>query len=601
MNNKNELIKLLARLWPHISVKRRRQFGLVFILMMLSALTDVISLGAVLPFIGVLVAPEQVLAHPFMEPIVEVFEIKTPNELILPLTVGFAFTAIMAAVMRIFLVWVNTRLASAIGTDMSFDAYNRTLHQPYHVHIARNSSSVISGITGKVNSVVSQVLLPLLTLLSSLILFIGVTVTLFAINPLVASAGALSFSLVYAIVSVFVRSRLQRNSQLIAREQTKVIKALQEGLGGIRDVLLGGAQKIYSDTYRKADHPLRLAQANNVFVVTSPRHFIEGLGIVLLVSFAYILSLSTGGISESLPLLAVLALGAQRLLPALQQCYSAWSTIAGNQASLADTLEILDQQISVTTRQILGGTLPLKQGIQFKDVSFRYTEVSPWVLNAISLSIPSGTNVGIVGSTGSGKSTLLDLLMGLLVPTQGEIIIDGLKLEGHNLRRWQNTIANVPQNIFLTDASIAENIAFGVALENIDFDRVIKCARTAQISKYIEESEDGYKSLVGERGVRLSGGQRQRIGIARALYKNASVLVLDEATSALDNRTESLVIDSINELKEGHTIFFIAHRLTTIMDCDIIIELDNGKVSAQGTYKELLEQSVSFREMNVNV
>jgi ATP-binding cassette, subfamily B, bacterial PglK len=597
MNNKNNFSHLLLKFWSHLHQKRHRQFGMVLVLMLISTLADVISLGAVFPFIGVLVAPEKILSYPLISDIAQFYEINSAKELVLPLTVVFASTAIVAGALRIFLLWISVRLAVSIGTDLSLDVYNRTLHQPYKVHVSRNSSGIISGITGKVNSVVSMVLLPMLTLLSSMFLLMGVTLTLFVIDPLVATIVTVGFGSVYGFISLFVRHRLKRNSELVAQEQTQVIKALQEGLGGIRDVLLDGTQKVYSNIYRKADYPLRRAQGNNTFIIGSPRFAIEALGIVLIVLLAYVLSLQIGGIIASLPLLGVIALGAQRLLPALQQCYSAWSTMVGNHASLEDVLVLLKQPLPKDTNQTLNEPLFCNKSIDFNNVSFRYSQGDPLVLNDINITIPSGVNVGIVGSTGSGKSTLLDLLMGLIEPSDGELLVDGKKINRKNLRAWQKTISHVPQNIFLTDASVSENIAFGVSPENIDLTRVKESAKLAQISEYIESCQERYNTVVGERGISLSGGQRQRLGIARALYKNANILVFDEATSALDNRTEKLVMNAIGSLERNLTVFFIAHRLTTVKECDVIIEMDDGKIIAQGTYDELLMSSPSFLNM----
>ena len=241
--------------------------------------------------------------------------------------------------------------------------------------------------------------------------------------------------------------------------------------------------------------------------------------------------------------------------------------------------------------------LPFQDAIHFDAVRFRYNSDSPWVLDGLDLTISKGTRVGLVGSTGSGKSTTLDLLMGLLSPTERNILVDGEPITGSRLKAWQRAIAHVPQGIYLADISLAENIAFGVTPNAINIDRVREAARQAQIADFIESRPDGYNVLVGERGVRLSGGQRQRIGIARALYKNASVLVFDEATSALDNATEQSVMDAIEGLNRDLTILIIAHRLTTVRRCDNIVELENGRVVAQGTYEQLLECSPSFRNM----
>jgi ATP-binding cassette, subfamily B, bacterial PglK len=591
------LPNLLSCLWHHLNWRRRRQLGLLMGLMLVSAFAEVVSLGAVLPFLGILVAPDQVFNHPIITNVALAWGITSADQLVLPLTVAFAAAALIAGAIRIFLLWTSTRFAVASGSDLSIEVYRHTLYQPYQVHLAGNSSEVISGITNKVNGVVFGVLLPLLTLVSSIVLLAAIMFALIVIDPMVASVGFVGFGTSYALITWMSRRRLHRNSQRIAHEQTQVVKALQEGLGGIRDVLLDGTQSVYCDIYHQADRPLRRAQGNNSFIGGSPRYIMEALGMVLIAALTYALSRQVGGIATALPVLGALTLGAQRLLPALQQIYGAWASIAGSHASLADTIALLDQPLPAEILQPAPEPLLFQKDIQFKGVCFRYTDDSPWVLDDLSLVIAKGARVGFVGSTGSGKSTTLDLLMGLLIATEGELLVDSQPISGNRFRAWQRTIAHVPQSIYLADTTLAENIAFGVRPDTIDLDRVRQAARQAQIADFIESSPEGYQAYVGECGIRLSGGQRQRIGIARALYKQASVLVFDEATSALDSSTEQLVMDSIEGLNRDLTILLIAHRLTTVQRCDIIVELEHGRVVAQGTYEQLLERSPSFRRM----
>lgn len=586
----------LVSLWRHLSLRRRQQVGLLFILMLASAFAEVITLGAVLPFLGVLSAPDRILTQPMAANIAATWGITSAEQLVLPLAVLFAMAALVSGAIRMLLLWANNRLAFAAGADISIDIYRRTLYQPYHTHISRNSSTVISGITHKVANA-TRVLLSLLTILSSAVLLLAIVLTLFAIDPMVATMAAIGLCSIYGLITWSLRRRLQRNSQRVAREQNQMIKALQEGLGGIRDVLLDGTQQVYCDIYRQADQRLRRAEGNNNFIGQSPRYAMEALGMVLLAVFAYGLSRTVDGIGAALPLLGVLALGAQRLLPALQQGYAAWTQIAGSQVSVADVLELLDQPLPPEALQPAPAPLFLQKTIRFDMVRFRYNSDAPWVLKDLCLTISRGARVGFVGSTGSGKSTTLDLLMGLLEPTQGQILVDGQSIGGDSRRAWQQTIAHVPQSIYLADTTLAENIAFGVPRDVIDLRRVRQAARQAQIADFIESKPEGYNALVGERGIRLSGGQRQRIGIARALYKQASVLVFDEATSALDNATEQAVMDAIENLNRDLTILLIAHRLTTVRRCDTIIELGHGQVVAQGTYEQLLEHSPSFRNM----
>ncbi len=565
--------------------------------MLIASFAEVISIGAVLPFLGVLVAPEHIFENPIMNFIAQSWEIASANQMAFLLTIAFALAAVISGIIRIVLLWLNSKLAFATGSDLSIEVYRRSLYQSYQLHMSRNSSDLISTITNKVNGVVFGVLLPLVTLVSSIVLLLAISIALIVIDPIVALISGVTFGLSYAFITWITRQRLRLNSHRIAKEQTQVIKALQEGLGGIRDVLLDGTQHFYCNIYRKADHPLKLAQANNIFIGGCPRPAIEALGMVLIAIFAYSLSSKPGGVASSLPVLGALALGTQRLLPLLQQIYSSWASITGNQFSLEDTLKLLDQPLEKYLPIDSKTQFHFERDIQFTGVNFRYSDNSPFVLENFNLSIPKGSRVGFVGVTGSGKSTAFDILMGLLTPTKGYIVVDGQPLNKIHLRSWQQTIAHVPQNIFIADATLAENIAFGIAPDDIDFDRVRLAAQKAQIDDFIQKLPEGYKAVAGERGVRLSGGQKQRIGIARALYKQASVILFDEATSALDNLTEKSVMDSIEGFNRDVTIILIAHRLSTIRHCDIIVELAHGHVVAQGTYDQLLESSPSFFKM----
>lgn len=588
---------MLLRLWRHLSRRHRVQFWLLLGLMLASALAEVVSLGAVLPFLGVLTAPEQVLQQPMVAQVARAWGMTSASELAWPLTVIFVAAIVVAGAIRMLLLWSTTRFTLTAGTELSAQTYRKTLYQGYLVHVARNSSGIISGLTYKVNSVVFGVMLQLLVLMSSAALLVAIVLALVIVDPAVATAAAVALGASYVVITWVTRHRLRRNSERIAEGQTLLVRTLQDGLGGIRDVLLDGTQPVYCDIYQRADLPLRQAQCNNTFIAQSPRFVMEALGMVLIAGLAYVLSLQQGGIASSLPVLGALALGAQRLLPALQQAYSAWQSVAGNQASLADVIDLLDQPLPADLLSPPPEPLSFRDSIRFDATRFRYSDAGPWVVDGVNLVIPKGARVGFVGSTGSGKTTLLDLLMGLLRPTSGEVLVDGQPIDGERVRAWQRAIAHVPQAIYLADSSFAENIAFGVPPGSIDLDRVREAARRAQIAEHIESRPNGYDAQVGERGIRLSGGQRQRIGLARALYKRASVLVFDEATSALDNATEQAVMQTINSLDRDLTILMIAHRLSTVRQCDAIIELAHGRVVAQGTFEELLQRSPSFRKL----
>ncbi len=571
---------------------------LLLILMVGASFAEILSIGAVLPFLAVLTAPERIFQLPSAQPFIREAGINNSSQLLLPLTITFGIAALFSGAMRLLLLWASTRLSFATGADLSISIYRRTLYQPYAVHVARNSSEVINGISGKANGVIYSIIVPLLTLISSSIMLISILVALLTVDPIIALAAFGGFGLIYAGIIKFTQNRQLINSQCIARESTQVIKSLREGLGGIRDVLIDGSQSAYCQIYRNADHPLRKAQGNNSFIGQSPRFGIEALGMMLIAVLAYVLARQPEGIAKAIPVLGALALGAQRLLPVLQGAYSSWSGIQGGQVSLRDTLELLDQPLPDYADQPPARPLPFHQQIELSNLSFRYTDQTPLVLNNLNLTISKGSRIGFIGITGSGKSTLLDIIMGLLQTTAGTMKIDAQPLVPANNRSWQAHIAHVPQAIFLADSTIEENIAFGLPKGKIDHNRVKEAARQAQIADIIESWPKKYQTYVGERGIRLSGGQRQRIGIARALYKQADVIIFDEATSALDNETEQAVMQAIESLGNELTVLIIAHRLTTLKNCSQIVELADGRIKRRGTYQEIVSNVKAGLSLN---
>jgi len=582
------LSQTIRRLWRILSKRRRRHFLFVVVLFVVGSLIDVVSLGAVYPFLGVLTKPETVFAWPMVQDVAGSLGITRADQLVLPLTLMFVIVTVLAASFRLLIMWINNRLSYAVGHEISALVYKATLYQPYSVHVRRNSSEVIAGV-GKANSATGM-LFGLLTSISSILVSSAIITTLIVINPVIASSMLFGFGLCYAGITWVVRRRLYKNSMCVAQESILRIKALQEGLGGIREVLLNGCQGFYTDIYRRSDWAVRHALSINQFLGSSPRFAVEALAMVLIAMLAYWLSLRTGGLESALPLIGALALGAQRLLPAQQQLYEAWVKISGSRASVIDTLDLLEQPLPAADLLAQPAPIGLEKEMRIENLYFRYTENGPWVIRDLNLRISKGVRVGFVGNTGCGKSTTLDLIMGLLLPTSGLIVVDGLPLSGERLRAWQGAIAHVPQSIFMADISVAENIAFGELPEAIDMKRVRQAASQAQLAEFIENNPKGYNTLIGERGIRFSGGQRQRLGIARALYKQADVLVFDEATSSLDQETEQDVMDAIEGLGRELTILIIAHRLSTIRFCDTIIKLRKDEMVVQGTYEQIIGQ-----------
>lgn len=561
--------------------------------MLLSGSAELLSLGAVLPFLVVLSDPQELWNHPLVNNLAIGRGYTSPNDIVFFATLAFIVAAVLAAIIRLTNLWLNGRLAAAVGSDLSCEAYRRTLYQPYEVHVTRNSASIIAVTTTQIGYTVAA-LNSVLQLITSGVVASGLILGLILIDASAAVIAIVLFGITYSILAVTARRELRSNSQKITEGSTQQLKSLQEGLGAIRDVILSGSHQLYLENYKKADYSLRQLGAKNVFLGSFPRYALEAIGMVAIASLGFILVLQRGSDSSVIPRLGALALGAQRLLPALQQIYTGWAAIKGYGAAIQAVLEMLNQPLP--PKMSFVEPLLLRESVLLKDVHFRYGPEQSNVLQGLDLEICCGERIGIIGSTGSGKSTAVDLLMGLLSPSRGNVYVDGIDLHNpkypERLLAWRASIAHVPQSIYLADGSIAENIALGIPRQNIDMVRVRNAAAQAQIASFIEASPLGYESFVGERGIRLSGGQRQRIGIARALYKQASVLILDEATSALDSETEEAVMSAVEGLSKALTIVMIAHRLSTVRRCDKVVHLSGGVLVASGPPSLLLRNKL---------
>lgn len=583
MQNKNSDNQVILTYKLFTSFSKRRKFQLVFLLffIIVSGLTEILSISSVLPFIALLTSPEKLYFHPYLKHFNFIFKIQRPNELIVPVTVTFIILVTISGLFRTLLAWLTSRITAAIGSDLSTEIFKRELYKPYISHISQNSSEIINKATHKVDAVVFGVIFPFFSMINSLFLIILIFITLCIIQPFVSITSMMLFGISYFFIALFVRKTVRTNNKHIVYNQNKAIKVIQESLGGIREIILDNSQDIYINQFKEADIPLRRYGSVNNFIGQFPRYTMETIGIIVIALLAYYLTNESGSIQTVLPILGAIGVGSQRILPAIQQLYNGWASLTGNYNQLADIVSTLNYPIS--DKRIKSRSICFTSSLELLNISFQYTSDSPLVLNNVNLLINKGLRIGFIGKTGAGKSTLLDIIMGLLMPTSGEILVDGNVLRNEHYLEWQSKIAHVPQNIFLSDCSIAENIAFGIHPDMIDIERVRSVADIALVSEFVSEYPNKYNTIVGERGINLSGGQRQRIGIARALYKNAEILILDEATSALDNLTESKVMKGIMSLNRNLTLFIIAHRLSTLQDCDYLIEVRDGHVLLKNT------------------
>ena len=570
-------------------MKLKIRLALLVLLMVFSAFAEIVSIGMIIPFLTAITSPEVIFTNPWMQPILNVFYISSNADLAIFLTIGFCIFAIFSASIRLFTLWFQTRFCYSLGADLSTQLYKNSLYQPYPVHLARNSSEFIATIVNKTFQSTSFAILPILNIFSSSLILLAITITLIIIDPVVALSAFTLFGALYAIVILLTRKKLDRDSHRISIEQNEVVKKLQEGFGGIRDILVSNSQEVYLRSYSASYYALQDAWSNVEIIRSTPRFVIEAFGIVMMALLVLYFFIESSGVIGVLPILGAMALGAQRMIPILQLIYTSVTSLRAGFSSLTDILTLLDIPSEERLIKAPRKNIPFNKKISIENLKFKYDLEGPIILNGINLSINKGEMIGIIGSTGSGKSTLIDILMGLLQPSSGYFMVDDEVITGVNKFGWQSQLAHVPQTIFLIDGSITENIALGIPLEEVDFQLVKESARKAQIHDSIMSWDDQYNTIVGERGVRISGGQRQRIAIARALYKKASIIIFDEATSALDSETENSVMESILSLNKELTVIIVAHRLSTLKNCTNIIELSGGKILRQGVYNEIIK------------
>lgn len=582
------ILSLYSQIWRHLSINRKKQFIYLLILVVLVAFFEVVSIGAVMPFLGVVISPNKVLSSDIARPIVELIGVTTPRDAIVFMATIFGILSICTACLRALLLWQQTKISFEVGSEFSKKAYYRCLMQPYQIQITKNTSELIAGITTKAGGIVGNTLYPALIIISSILITLSIFSGLLYLNPLVAVSTAACFGFIYFFIMSLSRPKLMRCSAQISKDNNQVLKILQEGFGGVRDVLLEGSQIAHANKFANIENRLRASLATAHILSTAPKYAVEAIGMIFIAGVVVFQVISGGEVEELIPTLGVFALAAQRLLPVLQQAYSAWSTVKGGQSSAEDVMSMLNQDVIRTSDDKYGAQLIFSSQVTLKNISFKYKNQGPYVLQDLSFAIKKGGRYGIIGETGCGKSTCLDLIMGLLSPTSGQLMVDDEVITLANSSLWMRHVAHVPQTVFLSDASIVENITLDNLGEEIDNEKLESAIEGAQLFQVISKMPDGLNTVVGERGIGLSGGQRQRIGIARALYKNADFLVFDEATSALDGNTEEAVMEAIQMLNKNLTIIIVAHRMTTLKGCDQIIELSAGKVSRFGTYEEIM-------------
>lgn len=553
--------------------RRRRQALFTLGLMLAGAVAEMVAVTAVLVFLTLLIKPTTISNHHYW-PVVQSVVGRDADPFMVA-TLAFIAVMIATGLVRIALTWQTSSFSIHAGLDFSAVAFRKVIGQPYRFYLENGSDKILSHVE-KIHLTNNVILAGVQALVAT---FLSLLLMTFLLLLDATTAITLAVLLVgtYLITSMAARATLARNSRFLALAHGERVKRIQEAVGGIRDIIIDRSQAVFQTDFERVGDRARRPQVENSVIANAPRVLIEVVGMVSISILALILFRKEGGVVGALPTLGGLAIGAQRLLPLLQQAYFGWSQFLGSRETILEVAGLLAME-SGELASPARSEANFHSQVRFDRVSFSY-DSRVRVLENVSFDIRKGERIGIVGRTGSGKSTLTDLLIGLLEPTGGRILIDGQVLDRDLLPNWQSQLAHVPQSIYLSDDTLAANVAFGVPAEDIDRPLVEIAAKSAGIHDFILSMPEAYETRCGERGIRLSGGQRQRIGIARALYKRASILILDEATSALDSGTEEAVMNCIGGLDPDVTIVMIAHRLTTLRDCDRILHIREGRLS----------------------
>ena len=577
-----------------------RRFVFIFFGILLSGILEVAGIASIAPFMAVLSSPELVNENETLAFLFNITNAESNKEFVIILGFGVIAVLLVSNSYQAFMMWVVTNFSRFQTHRLSVRLLRQYLFQPYSFFLDRNTSEMGKNVVNEASRGVGGVLLPLLNLVSKSIISVSIFILLVLVNPYTAIIAILIFGGIYTTLYLSVKKLLHKIGVQTTDSATARFKIAHESMSGIKEIKLRGSENIFIDLFDIQSDLYAKNYAIRALIVSIPRYFIEVIafgGIIVI-----IISMLMAGRDESeiIVLTSVYAMAGYRLLPAIQGIYGDLTSLKFNLPILSVLASDLKKNEYKEQLQDHSEKIEFKEKISIKDVCFSY-DGNKSILNKINLSIPRNDTIGFVGTTGSGKTTLIDILLGLLTPNKGSIFVDSIPINQKNLQSWQKKIGYVPQSIFLIDDSLEKNIAFSVAGDKIDKKRVVDAAKMADLHDFILTLEDGYSTGVGERGVRLSGGQLQRIGIARALYHNPEVLILDEATSSLDGSTENTIMESIHGLSHKKTIIIIAHRLTTLKECDVIYLLDKGQVVASGNYQELVDNNKKFRKMaNIN-
>tara|TARA_Y100000589_G_C27187395_1_gene643272 strand:+ start:2055 stop:3812 length:1758 start_codon:yes stop_codon:yes gene_type:complete len=569
---KNYYIKFPLRIYRKLNNKYKLSLLLLFFLMIFCSLLESFTLYSIIPVIKILTDNEITYQDNLFSKLISFLNITKESSSILFIT--FIFLIILTTVFRLVTIYLTTNLSARIGTYISTNVFSKIMHDPFQEHIKRSSSDVINTLVRKSHLVVLSIN-SILQIIISFVLVGFVSTTLFLINSKLTLLITSSFALIYLFIGSTLNKKLVNNGRLASSANQKQIKAAQDGLGSARNVILNNSYNYFIKQYFLKDSLMRKREGENLFFNMAPRYLVEGISLTLIFLIIIILK-SSIDVKEFIPILGAFALGSQRLIPMFQQFYSGFAAISAHKVDVQSMLDYLYKDSPISEKKIKA--LNFKNSIELQNISFKYDGAEKETLKKISLSISKGDRIGLIGKTGSGKTTLVDVISGLLKPTDGKIFVDNQIQSSRNLKNFQQIISYIPQNTFLVEGTIIDNVAFGVDRDKVDLKKIKRALKCASIYEYVNSLPKKFETYVGERGITLSGGQAQRISIARAFYRNSSILILDESTSALDMSTELEITNALKNISSDITIIIIAHRPSTLKICNKIIKMDCGGI-----------------------
>ena len=597
------MVEVYAKLFDLLDARARKRFVLLALIMVAVSLSELIGISSVLMLLGVLADPGR------LDDVAAFARARSA----LGLDDAFAFQVALAgataAVVALGLVvkaggiYAITRYSQSCGAEISIRLLDAYLRFPYDWFLGRNTADIANNVLNETDRAVAQVLEPALRLLGAVMLALTLVGFLLTVDPVLALAAAATVGGLYTAIFVLLRPHLTRLGQQTLEANRARYRIASEASGGLKELKLLGLEGSYGQRFSVPARHRARAQATSKAMGELPRYALEAVVFTAMIGMVLAVMLrNDGDLAGAIPVIGTFAFAALRLMPVLQMIYQTFAQIRGGRPSLdalhADYRDAMTRLAQQPVPAPATARLPLHDTLELDDLRYSYPTADRPALRGVSLTLPAQSTIGLVGGTGAGKTTLVDLMLGLLRPDAGGIRVDGRTLDRDTLRAWQQNIGYVPQVIYLTDSTVAENIAFGLPRDRIDMAAVERAARIAALHDFVmAELPRGYDTFVGERGVRLSGGQRQRIGIARALYHDPALLIMDEATSALDTLTEKQVMDAVQRIREDKTVVMIAHRLSTVRNCDRIYLLENGVVSDSGRFDELVASSDAFRRM----